>query len=205
MLKLNRQITIFSALSCASFMLFGFQQSVHAQSDAKTDTKADAKADTKATPSVTIPATPSKSLYKYVDKDGKVTYSDQPPKPGETAGIVNTDTTGTTVRVLSGNARANAKRVPDLKALAEGRQKKRDELAAGVSNAEAALEKAKKALEDGRDATPEETRIVVGKNSNSVQRTEAYTIRIEKLEAAVKAAQENLDKARNNALRGSPD
>jgi hypothetical protein len=154
----------------------------------------------------------AQALYKYTDKDGKVTYSDRAPKPGEKAESVNLDGAA---NIVPGERKTGAGDLKDGKAalppgqkektLAEQRAFTRETLAEQVENARKAVEDAKKALEAGRDASADEQRIVVGKTSNTVQRQPAYYERIEKLEAAVKAAEEKLEKTEESYRRGAPD
>lgn len=176
---------------------------------------ADTKADTKAEPpkpSQPNTSTPSSRLYKYVDKDGKVTYSDTPPRAGEKADLVSTDKKTNIVRVLSNDERAKAgqrgARAGEADALsvssaqADARRKKRDELDAAVQKAKSALDKAKEDLASGITPQEGEQRIVVRKDGNSIIRTEAYYARVAGLEEKVKAAEKALEKAQDDYRRG---
>jgi hypothetical protein len=192
------------------------QDAKPAPADAKAEpAKSDAKVDPKAEPpkpSQPNTGTPSSRLYKYVDKDGKVTYSDTPPRTGEKADLVSTDKKSNIVRVLSNEERAKAgQRAPrpgEAAALsvsstqADERRKKRDELDNAVQKAQSALNKAKEDLEFGQIPLEGEQRIVVRKEGNSVIRTEGYYARIAGLEERVKAAEKALEKAQGDFRRG---
>jgi hypothetical protein len=152
-------------------------------------------------------------LYKYVDANGKVTYSDKAPKAGEKAERMMADTT---TNVISSPALRGGV-VVKAGGNVSGRVAERDKLKALVDAAEMELERAKKALEDGQTPQDEEQRIVVktktikGKDGkpitvptgqNAVLRTDEYRERIAGLEAAVKAAEEKLEQAQSNYRRG---
>jgi hypothetical protein len=156
-------------------------------------------------------------LYKYVDANGKVTYSDRAPKAGEKAERINADTT---TNVISSPAASRGGAVIKSDGNASGRAAERDKLKSLVDAAEMDLERAKKALEDGQTPQDGEQRILVktatvkGKDGkpvtvptgqNAVLRTDEYRERIANLESAVKAAEDKLGQAQTNYRRGSPD
>jgi hypothetical protein len=147
----------------------------------------------------------AQTLYKYVDKDGKITYSDIPPKDGEKASKVTVDKNVNLTKLNTKDASGKEQKFADIKARGDARSALRDKLQGEIKTAETNLEKAKKALEDGRDPLEGETRIVVGKNSNSVQRTPEYFARIEALEEAVKKAEARVKEAEVKFQRGAPD
>jgi Domain of unknown function (DUF4124) len=147
----------------------------------------------------------AQTLYKYVDKDGKITYSDKPPKDGEKATKVTIDTNANVTRLNTKDASGKEQKFADIKARGDARAALRDKLQGEIKTAETNLEKAKKALEDGRVPLEGETRIVVGKTSNSVQRTPEYFARIEALEEAVKKAEARVKEAEVKFQRGAPD
>ena len=149
----------------------------------------------------------AQTLYKHVDKDGKVTYSDKPPKEGEggKSSKVTVDTTANVTKHVNKDGKGNAQKFSDVKARGDARITLREKLQGDINAAEKAHENAKKALEDGREPLEGETRIVVGKNNNSVQRTPEYHERIAKLEEAVKNAEANIKKAEERYARGAPD
>ncbi len=144
------------------------------------------------------------TLWKYTDKDGKVTYSDRAPKTGEKA------------EPVAMNPSANIIDAPKAKPTAAP---KADEGKAGTPEAnnlrklwEAAkeeLDAAKKALADGREPTDDERQIVVGRDakgvptgSNTIMRKPAYYERIAGLEEAVRKAQARADVTEDNLRRG---
>jgi hypothetical protein len=160
----------------------------------------------------------AQQLWKYTDKDGKVTYSDKPPKPGEKAEEVKSDPK---VNILesprtikdgaSGKAGASSQALKDVNSRATAREEKRDKLRDAVDAARENVEAAKKALEDGREPLPDEVQIVVGRNKdgaptgrNAGIRKPEYYKRIEGLEDAVKKAEAALETAERNYRRGAP-
>lgn len=156
-------------------------------------------------------------LYKYVDANGKVTYSDRAPKAGEKAERITADST---TNVINSPAASRGGSVIKSGGNAGGRAAERDKLKALVDAAEIDLERAKKALEDGKTPQEGEQRIIVktatikGKDGkpvtvptgqNAVLRTDEYRERIVGLESAVKAAEEKLEQAQTNYRRGAPE
>jgi hypothetical protein len=145
----------------------------------------------------------AQALYKYVDANGKVTYSDKAPKAGEKAERMTADTT---TNIISSPAASRGGGVVRSAGNAGGRAAERDKLKASVDAAEIELERAKKAMEDGQTPQEGEQIIVVKQNAgNAVLRTEAYRERIAALESAVKAAEEKLEQAKTSYRRGAPD
>jgi hypothetical protein len=138
----------------------------------------------------------AQALYKYVDANGKVTYSDRQPKPGEKATPVNADPTVNVISSATPSGVGSAQRLQEIAAKNRARENQRNTVQSKVDVAAAELENAKKALEDGRTPREDERRIIVGKTSNAVLTSEAYAARIASLEAAVKTAEEKLEKAK---------
>lgn len=157
----------------------------------------------------------AQTLYKYVDKDGKVTYTDKPPKDGERAEPIKPATSGNTIQSTSPGSTAkppprrgkpaDSNKTIDLKKKTEARNATREKLLNEVKAAEDALAAAKKALEEGSEPRPDEQRIIVKKEGNVVLRSDAYRQRIDALEAAIKAAEKRLEDAERNLRRGAPD
>lgn len=104
-------------------------------------------------------------LYKYTDARGKVTYSDKAPKAGEKAERMAVDTTTNVVNSPAGargSAGSNGKEVSaDPGVRAKERAALRDDLKAAVDAAQANLDNAKLALEEGRTPREGEQRITV--------------------------------------------
>lgn len=150
----------------------------------------------------------AQTLYKVVDKDGKVTYTDKPPKETDkktTVKEVKIDPNANITKLNNKDSSGREQKFADIKARGDERASKRDKLQADVEGAEQALEKAKKSLEIGRTPLEGEGRIIVGKGGNSVQRTPEYDKRIEGLEAAVKKAESALKDAQVKRQRESPE
>ena len=177
-------------------------------------------------------------LYKWVDKDGRVHFSDKPPVgfKGEVAKIV-TDAVPDpppvaaprpAPKVVKPEAEDDEKSVD----IATQRRQLREQLAARVAAARVKLEAARKALADGEDASSEERQYVRQEFARDERRpdktppprgncmsqkttdgkavwncprsipTEAYFTRQDKLEEAVKKAEEELAEAERAYRRG---
>lgn len=146
----------------------------------------------------------AQALYKYTDKDGKVTYSDRVPKPGEKAVRVDFDPNANIMSSPPATRDGGSQTQANIKERVAARTKAREARDERIKTAETELEKAKKALEDAREPTPDERsiRVVRDKNgkptgSNVILPTAEYREKIEKLEADVKKAEEKLDEARS--------
>ena len=150
-------------------------------------------------------AAAEQTLYKHVDKNGKVTYSDKVPKEGEQASKVVVDPTANIVKMQTKDSSGKEQKFADIKARGDARAALREKLQKDVTTSEEALEKAKKALESGRDPVGGETRIVVRKGGNSVIRLPEYYNRIAGLEKAIKKAEVALKDSEEKYRRGSPD
>ena len=149
----------------------------------------------------------AETLYKYTDKDGKVTYSDRVPKAGEKAEAVGTDKAdkiGNTVKLETKDGKGVQQQFSDIKARGDARIAAREKLQKDVDASEERLTKARKALETDREPRGGEQRVIVRPGGNSVQRTEAYYARIAGLEASIKQAEEALAAALEKYNRNSP-
>jgi Domain of unknown function (DUF4124) len=135
----------------------------------------------------------SQELYKYTDKNGKVTYSDVKPKAGEKAVRVDVDPNANVMSSALPTRNGVGQTAAEVSARLAARSAQRDAEKSAIDVAQANLDKAKLALETGREPREDERRIVVRKGGNSVLRTEAYDERIAKLEADVKKAEENVE------------
>ena len=153
----------------------------------------------------------AQELWKYTDRNGKVTYSDKAPTEGEKAERVNADTSGTVIpaakNLYDGRPQGSASvssRAADREAVREGYRRK-------VDAARSELDQAKKALETGQEPTQDERQIVVGRGKdgqstgvNAVNRKPEYYERIAALEAAVKQAEENVAAAEKDFRDKAP-
>lgn len=143
----------------------------------------------------------AQQLWKYVDKDGKVTYSDKPPRKDEKAEEVKNDPKANVIESHKVPAAAPAKGTAGSAATPD-RAKARDDAMKNVDAARASLDAAKKALEAGKEPQAGETQIIVGRTGegkptgiNSVMRKPEYYERVKALEDAVTAAEKNLEEA----------
>lgn len=177
-------------------------------------------------------------LYKWVDKDGRVHFSDKPPVgfKGEVTKIIPDVAPDPAPAVTPTPAPKKAKpeAEDDEKAvdIATQRRQLREQLAARVTAARAKLEAARKAMSDGEDATDDERQYVrqeFPRNERSPDKTppprsncmsqktsdgkavwncprpiptDGYFSRQEKLEEAVKKAEEELADAERAYRRG---
>ena len=147
----------------------------------------------------------AQALWKYTDKDGKVTYSDKPPAKGENAQLVNNDPAANIIDAPKNAQQAAPEKAQDPKARGVDRDQLRDAMVA----ARADLESARSALENGREPLPNEVQIVVGRSptgaptgANVSNRKPEYYARITSLEEAVKKAEEKVEIAERNYRRG---
>ncbi|AMS31648.1 hypothetical protein AEM42_03150 [Betaproteobacteria bacterium UKL13-2] len=149
----------------------------------------------------------AQTLYRYTDKDSKVTYSDKAPQPGEQAEPVNVekgDRIGNTVKLGTKDSKGVQQQFSDIKARSDTRVADREKLQKEVDEAEDRLTRARKALDMGRDPKEGEQRIVTRPGGNTVIRTEEYYARIESLELAVKKAVEAVAAAQDKYNRNAP-
>lgn len=153
----------------------------------------------------------AQEMWKYTDKDGKVTYSDKAPKQGEKAERVITDTTGTVIPASKNTLGGTTQSSATISARAAEREALRDTYRKAIDAAREELEQARKALETGREPTAEERQIVVGRGkdgqptgSNALIRKPEYYERITALETAVKKAEEKVANAEKSFRDNAP-
>jgi hypothetical protein len=142
-------------------------------------------------------------VWKLVDKKGKVTYADKaPPKDydGKVTRIEVDLNANRATLITPGEAS------PPVLLPLTAPELKRVKTEAELSRAKEKLEEAKKAREDGKDPTPEETQWLGKKGGGArPEPTEAYHARIKALDAAVKAAEAELEVARKAARMAAID
>ena len=151
----------------------------------------------------------AQALWKYTDKDGKVTYSDKAPKKGETAQQVTSNPSANIINAPKGARESDERRLEDMKGRVAEDIRVREKLREAFDVAKQELDAAKAALESGRDPLPVETQIRVGRNKkgeptgvNTVVRNPEYYARIASLEEAVKKAEEKVEAAEKSLGRG---
>jgi len=133
------------------------------------------------------PCVDAQTLYKLIGKDGKVTYSEKPPK----------DFDGKVIR-MDIDPKANTATLPEGSRLREGREASKSAAARDdqLKAARARVDAARKALEEAR-ANPGEGDIarmgIKGGGTRPVP-TEDYQRRLEQLERDVKDAEDALQK-----------
>ena len=158
---------------------------------------------------VFVPTLQAQSLWKYTDKDGKVTYSDKAPKAGEKAELVNA--TPNSIEAPRNTVGGVPQKLKDVTGRAADREARRDQLQAELNAAREAVSAARKALDDGREPLASETQIVVGRGkdgaptgANSSIRQPEYYARIAELEESVKKAEAKAEMAEENFRRKAP-
>jgi hypothetical protein len=142
-------------------------------------------------------------VWKLVDKKGKVTYVDKAPGKDFDGKVTRIEVDLSANRATLVNVGETSQPVllpltaPELK-----RVKADAELARAREN----LEAAKKAREEGKDPTPEETQWI-GKKGGGARPvpTDAYHARIKSLDDAVKAAEVEFERARKAARQAAID
>ena len=129
----------------------------------------------------------AQTLYKLIDKNGKVTYSETAPKdfPGQVIRIdINPDANTATLPKLpprdSAPAANSGARPPDSRAAAQER-----------------LDAARKALAQARENPRDDEVTWIGNKGGGTRAvpSESYRAKIDKLEADVKAAEEEVRRA----------
>ena len=154
-------------------------------------------------------AASAQALWKYTDKDGKVTYSDKAPKKGETAQLVTSDPAANVIDAPKATAGEGVpQKLQESRARAAERASRREQLREAMEATKAELEAAKVALEDGRKPSADEVQIVVGRlpsgassGANAVIRKPEYFTRVAALEEAVKRAEAKVEIAEQNYQR----
>ena len=153
----------------------------------------------------------AQALWKYTDKDGKVTYSDKAPKKGENAQLVTSDPAANVIEAPKNTREGVPQKMQDGKNRAAEREGKRDQLSNALKAANDELDAARAALEAGREPLANEVQIIVGRSptgaptsANAIIRKPEYYARIASLEEAVKKAEANVEIAEQNARRGTP-
>jgi hypothetical protein len=136
----------------------------------------------------------AQTLYKLIDKNGKVTYSEKPPKDYDGKVVpLNIDPNANTATLPKPAVTAPARRNSDSPPIPEEKKPGRDEQ---LASAKAQLDAARKALAEARD-NPKEGEIEwIGKVGGGArpQPSEGYAKRIADLEDRVAKAEERVKK-----------
>lgn len=142
-------------------------------------------------------------VWKLVDRKGKVTYVDKAPPPSFDGKVtrIEVDLNANQATLVNVGESAPPVRLP-LTAPELKRVRADAELALAREN----LEAARKAREEGKDPTPEETQWIgkVGGGARPVP-TDAYHARLKSLDDAVKAAEAEVDRAEKAARQAAID
>ena len=128
----------------------------------------------------------AQTLYKSTTPDGRIIYSDKPPPDAVKTEKRQMDTSKKGVVPPSTGEKSTLK---DLQGGRQSRQMSQDR----VRKAEIALHDAETAREMGKEPQPGER---IGTVSGASRLTDGYFARQKKLEEAVEAARQNLERAR---------
>ena len=136
----------------------------------------------------------AETLYRYIDKNGKVTYSDKRPTRPNQAQPMKLQPGPNPADVEAGRAREQ--RIKEVEQSYAQAPKLKEQRGKEYQDALTELENAKKALETGR--TPDAAERQSGKIGSLT--TQEYQERMKALEEAVKTAEQNVKAtARNRA------
>jgi hypothetical protein len=132
----------------------------------------------------------AQTLYKLIDKDGKITYSEEKPKHFDGQVIeMNIDPKANTATLPKGNFNPAGEGIQRIKPKATSDK--------AVKDAQDRLDKAKAALKDAQDNPTADEKMMVGKVGGGVRYVESedYQKKIKQLEQDVKDAEDNLSRA----------
>ena len=135
-----------------------------------------------------LAAAQAQTLYKLIDKNGKVTYSESAPKPGEFDGQV--------IRIdVDPNRNTATLPQPNRNPAPEARGSQSAETSTKM--AQDKLDAARKALAHAQENPGEDEVRWIGNKGGGTRAvpTDAYQARLDKLAADVKAAEEELRRA----------
>ena len=142
-------------------------------------------------------------VWKLVDKKGKVTYVDKAPSKDFDGKVtrIEVDLTANRARLVNLGETS-----PPVLLPLTAPELKRVKADAELARAREVLEAARKAREEGKDPTPEETRWLGKKGGGArPEPTEAYHARIKTLDEALKIAEEKFEAARKTARMAAID
>jgi len=153
----------------------------------------------------------AQTIYKHVDKDGKVYYSDKPPEKDQGGKKVDVDSNRNVLPPLV--SKSSEQGGGSDKARIDRRIQKQDNLLAELEAARQQLAAAKEALAAGMEPLEDEWQTVVGQSAGggrgkpgltATKRipNEMYHERIKDLENSVKNAEDNLARAETAYRRG---
>ena len=133
----------------------------------------------------------AQTVYKLIDRNGKVTYAEEPPKyfDGQVIRIdIDPNANKATLNVPKAAPEAQPKSKEDLPPASPKAGESREQR---LQDARDKLDQAKKALADARDNPSEDDMRFIGNAGGGVRRvpTQAYQQRLDALEHAVKEAE----------------
>jgi len=134
----------------------------------------------------------AQTVYKLIDKNGKITYSEEKPKNFDGQVIpMNIDPNANTATLPKATFDRNA--VDGTQRV----QKAKPNAGASLGEAKDRLEKAKAALQNAKDNPSADEKMMVGKVGGGVRYVESedYQKKIQQLEQDVKDAEDNVARA----------
>lgn len=137
----------------------------------------------------------AETVYRHVDADGNVSFSSKPPKTGEKAEAVEIDTNR---NVIAPESTPTTERLEAAERERYWQQKqaetqKQQESNAQVQAAEAQLRQAREAQQAGQALQPGD---LIGKQGGGTRPSAQRSERLQRLDAELKAAEENLERVR---------
>ena len=142
-------------------------------------------------------------VYRLVDKKGKTTYSEKAPGKDFDGKVTRIEVD---LKANTATLKSMGESTPPVSLPLSAPELLRVKTNAELVRANEALQAAKKALDDGREPKADEVQLVgkVGGGARQVP-SEAYEVRLRKLEDAVKTAQEEVDRAQKAARQAAID
>jgi hypothetical protein len=156
-------------------------------------------------------AAQTSTVYKHVDKDGKVTYSEKPPGKDDPKAEAKPDKPAAKKLDMDKERNVIKSYVPksssdgqsDTRAFDKRLERNKD-LQAKLEEAQRELDDARAALEAGKDPLDDEWQTVSGAGGRTARiPTEAYHQRVKGLEQAVKNAEDKLKRVEVEVRRGT--
>lgn len=143
----------------------------------------------------------AQAVYKHVDKDGKIYYSDKPPAKDAPGKKLDVDSKRNVIPPLATKPSEKGSD-PNLERF-DKRLEKQDRLLAELEGAKERLAAAKEALDAGLEPQEDEWVTAIGANKTARRvPNDLYHARVKDLEEAVKKAEADLSKAEAAHRRG---
>jgi hypothetical protein len=141
------------------------------------------------------PLSHAESVYKSVDADGNITYSSTPPAEAVDTVPVKLDQDVSAERKQQA-AKLERQLEQSAKSATKDVERRRTKQASKIDQSEQSVERAKQALEQARIQQTDDWQ---GKAGGGRRLKPSYFERVEKAQAAVEAAEDDLSKTRRDA------